>query len=142
MMKRAAILLALAGLACGGGGTEPTPVHPFADVLGTWDLTTVNEQPLPYVVSSSPVTVTSITGGRLELRPDSTYVLATTASFTNGTSTSFQTMESSGPYDVDGREITLASSPFNPSGAPHTGFRSGSVISLQDSRGLFRLTRR
>jgi hypothetical protein len=141
-MQRAAIVLALACLACGDGTTEPTPVHPFADVLGTYDLTTVNERPLPYVVSTSPVTVTSITGGRLELRADSTYVLATTTSFANGTSTAFQTTESSGPYDVHDREITLGSSPFNPSGAPHTGFRTGSVISLQDSRGLFLLTRR
>ena len=105
-MKRtlAAILgIALAASSCSSGPTDPS-----AAIAGTWSLSTINGQTLPFIWQSQDAdNNVSFAAGTLTLRTDGTFTDHTDFSVkVDGTAQS-QPLETSGNWSLTGNTLTL-----------------------------------
>lgn len=139
-MRKMIALSVVASIACGGTGTEPVPVHPFVDVIGAYRLTTVNGQPLPFVLSSLAGTTTSITNGQLVLRADSIFVRTTTTALQSPNALHVSTNAPWGSYTVSGGAITLRYS-FSSGGHTEQATRINATVAVPDGPRALAFTR-
>ena len=77
-------------------------------VSGTWNLTTVNGAPLPFVTQSTPKI--ELVSEQLVVSANGTFIQASQVRTTSGTTVSNQTISSAGTYTLSG---TTASFIFN-----------------------------
>ncbi len=96
-------MILLVGTSCSSG-----PVDPSQAIAGTWSLSTINGQTLPFVWQSQDENNSvSFASGTLTLRADRTYTDHTDFSVkVDGTAQS-QPLESSGTWSLSGSILTL-----------------------------------
>jgi hypothetical protein len=100
----AAASLVLTG--CGKDATDPTP----SSVAGTYTLTTVNGEPLPFVTSQDETYTAEILASTLTLRADGGFTWSVTGRSTDNGQTTTNSQSFSGTYTVSGPNITLTDS--------------------------------
>lgn len=95
--------LALLGAACSSG-----PIDPSEAIAGTWELSTINGQTLPFVWQTQDANNSvSFASGTLTLRSDGTFTDHTEFSVkVDGTNQS-QPLESSGTWKISADTLTL-----------------------------------
>jgi len=93
-------------------------------VSGTWNLTTVNGAPLPFVIQSTPKI--ELVSEQLVVSANGTFTQASLVRTTSGTTVSNQTNSSAGTYTLSG---TTASFIFN-DGTTGAGTVSGTSLTV------------
>jgi hypothetical protein len=139
MLRRAfarfvlAATVALPFAGCGGdSGTGPR-----GSVVGTWNLQTINAQPLPVVVDQQGA-------DRLEITRDSftfstsTFSQTTDFRLTQGGQVTTGSVDDTGRYTVDGNALTVT---FDSDGSSVTGALAANTITITDD-GLVAVYRR
>jgi hypothetical protein len=103
MVRRTALGAALAAFAACGGDAG-TGVR--ASVTGTYQLASVNAQPLPFTEQSTGAVV-KITSGQLVARSDGTFTETLTRETTSGAGTTTSTTTANGTYQVGDQVIVF-----------------------------------
>ena len=128
-MRRIVALLTLTVLAaCGGDSTAAS-----ASVVGTWNLSTVNGAPLPFVTQAANPKV-EILSDQYVISTNGTFTETTNVRFTQGTSVTSSTGSDAGTYTVNGSSVSLR---INGDVTAVTGSFSGNTLTLVD--GTFTL---
>jgi len=106
MRKLLLACAAVALLGCGGDSTGPS-----ASVAGTWNLQTVNGQPLPYTayMTTSPSYRLEIMSDQLVANSDGTYAENGTIRETQGTTVTTSTEQDTGVWTQHGSQIDFTS---------------------------------
>ena len=107
MRKLLFACLAVAVLGCGGSDSTGTA----ASVQGTWNLQTVNGQPLPYTafLSTSPAYRLEIMSDQLVANSDGTYAENGTIRETQGTTVTTSTEQDAGVWTQHGNQVDFTS---------------------------------
>lgn len=117
-----AAVVALPFAACGDSGTSPGR----SGVVGTWDLQTINGQPLPFVIEQQGA-------DRFELTRDSftfstsRFTHTTDYRFTEAGQVEIGSEEDAGRYTLDGNALTVQ---FDSDGSSATAAVSGNTITF------------
>lgn len=125
MRKLLLACAAVAMLGCGGGDST----GPAASVQGTWNLQTVNGQPLPYTAffSASPAYRLEIMSDQLVTNSDGTYAENGTIRETQGTTVTTSTQQDAGVWTQHGSQIQFTS---NADATVTTATLSGNQLSI------------
>jgi len=132
------LLLAVASLAiigCGGDSTGPV-----ASVAGTWNLQTVNGNPLPYTaafVAGPPVYRLELVSDVFVAAANGTYTEAFTTRETNGTTVTNTTENDTGTWTQNNANVTVTAS----DGTVSTASISGNTITI-NQQGLVAVYKR
>lgn len=126
-MKKLAMLLLVAAVACGGGSTEPTTT-----VSGTFTLRTINGLPLPQSIYSSPDASLSISSGTLTLGSDRTYTLVEHEHVVVSGSATDDDYTESGTFTVSGNSLDFTGPVVSGSAIHHHMTWNGSQITWTD----------
>lgn len=73
MRRTIVLILGAPLLACGDGTTEPPPPPAVVSAAGTWTLSQIDGQPLPYPSALEPGESFRITAGTLSLHADASF---------------------------------------------------------------------
>lgn len=113
---------ALVLLGCGGGDST----GPDVNVVGTWDLQTVNGSALPFTLQFDPNTNTrfELVSDQYVVHAGGSYDEAFTTRQTVGTQVTDDPQTDAGTWVVSGNKVTLTAS----DGSPLTGTASGNHI--------------
>jgi hypothetical protein len=126
-MKKLAMLLLAAAVACGGGSTEPT-----TNVSGVFTLRTINGLPLPQSIYSAADASLSISAGTLTLGSDRTYTLVENEHIVvSGTATDDIYTES-GTFTVSGNSLEFTGPVVSGSTIHHHMTWNGAEITWSD----------
>lgn len=131
-MRRAIRLLALgAGLAAASACGESTGLPPSP--IGSYSLRSVNDAPLPFVVSSDDAGRGEIIGGTLALNPDGTFRQTFVSRLTppSGAASTAEGVNWEGAYAANGKSITMTLHVV-PNVAPIVASYDGSTIRFTD----------
>ena len=110
-------------LAC----SSDSPSEPGANLVGTWNLTTVNGAVLPFTLPASVANVTvEITGDQIIAYGDHTWIGATTYRRTDAGGSTSVTQVPDGTWAQTGADVTLSYS----GGATARAILSGNVITF------------
>jgi len=127
MRKMFATLFTVAAvLLAGCGGDAATPPIP-ASLAGTWNLSTVNGTPLPFVVQLANPKI-EILSDQLVLSESGTFAQSIMARQTSGGTITMQNIEDGGTYQANG---TFATFTFN-DGSQGTGNVDGKSLTVAD----------
>jgi hypothetical protein len=125
MFVLACSFAAVALTACGSdGSTAPTP----ASVAGTWNLTTINGSPLPFVLQALDPKV-EILSDQITASSNGTFSDTYQFRFTQGTTVTTQTATDVGTYTLNGTAVSFIFS----DGSSATGTISGNTITVAES---------
>lgn len=131
MLRRAFVRFAFAAAAafplagCGGdSGTGPDR----ASVVGTWNLQTVNGQPLPYVIAQQGADKVELTRDSFTFS-SSTFTQTTDYRLTQGGQVTTGSDADAGRYTLNGDAVTVE---FNSDGSSATGALAGNTITITD----------
>ncbi len=122
------LLLACAAVVMlGCGGSDST--GPAASIEGTWNLQTVNGQPLPYTVflTTSPSYRLEIVSDQLIANSDGTYVENGVIRETQGTTVTTSNQQDTGVWTQHGSQVDFTS---NADASVATATVSGNQISI------------
>jgi hypothetical protein len=126
-MRKLAILLVLAAMACGGDSTT-APVT--ANVVGTWNLQTINGLVLPFTTAQSGADKTEITADVLSVSGTGSFTETTTIRTTLNGQVSTQSSADAGQYTINGTAVSFV---FNSDGSTGTGTLSGNTLIVADN---------
>ena len=117
-------LLACSALVLLGCGSDST--GPGANIVGTWDLQTVNGSPLPYLVDFNQTTNTrtEVVSDQYVVHQGGTYDETFTTRTTVGTQVTDDPVADAGTWTVNGNSVTLTAS----DGSPLNGTVNGNHI--------------
>lgn len=115
--------------ACGSDAT--TGVR--AATVGTYQLSRVNGQPLPFTEQSSGAVV-KVTAGQLDVRTDGSFTESLTRTTTSASGTTTATTTSTGTYTVGDQVIAFA---YSGTGLSVLGSRTSAGISIQKDNGTY-----
>jgi hypothetical protein len=116
-------LLALALLSC-SDSTSP------ADILhGTWDLETVNGQPVPYILEQNAGLKLELTGETVTLLPAGRQTMVTYFRLTESGIVSTEAITAPGSYTRSGRTLTLS---FDSDTDTYTATLDGDLMTIDD----------
>ena len=88
MRRTIALILGIPLLACGDGTTEPPPPPAVVSAAGTWTLSQIDGQPLPYTLPADPGDpASSITAGTISLQADASFTGSQTVRIENASLT-------------------------------------------------------
>jgi hypothetical protein len=121
------LLLAFASLAVVGCGGDST--GPVASVAGTWNLQTVNGNPLPYTaifIAGPPVYRLELVSDVFVAAENGTYTEAFTSRETDGTTVTNTTENDTGTWSPNNANLTITAS----DGTASTASISGNTITL------------
>jgi len=135
IIRRAALGPALAVLVACGGSDASTGVR--ASVTGTYQLATVNAQPLPFTEQTSGAVI-KITAGELVARSDGTFTETLTRSTTSATGTTTASTTASGTYQVGNQVLVFT---YTPGGETRLGSLVSGGISIQNGANSFEYKR-
>ena len=131
----AGIVLALA--ACGSdSGVGPTAAP--ATVAGTYNLTTVDGQALPFTVLDLGAYQAKLAAGTLTLKADGTYTFQFGIRIEDSGNVRSVSQSDGGVWKTNAGAITLTS---NEASVTRTGAVSGGLMTLQSSTFVFGLTK-
>jgi hypothetical protein len=119
-----AIVCTAATVLLAGCDSDATTVSTGNGVSGTWNLTTVNGAPLPFVIQSTPRI--ELVSEQLVVSGNGTFTQASQVRTTSGTTVSTQTLSTGGTYTQSG---TTASFIFN-DGTTGAGTVSGNSLAV------------
>ena len=128
--------LAFTLAACGHDSVGPTPTQ--STVPGTYSLTTVDGQVLPFTVIDLGAYQAKLASGTLSLRADGSYSMQFGIRIEDSGNVRTAANSDDGLWNVNDKAITLASTRGDIS---RTGTVSGSVMTLQSSSRVFGLTK-
>ncbi|MFG1691135.1 lipocalin family protein [Gemmatimonadota bacterium] len=128
-MRPRLIVLALVAVltACGGSSTEPEPIW------GTYNLTTIAGQPLPYVLIQVGADMLEVTAGHMRLNSDHTFSTALTLRLTEDGVEDTETGTNSGTFTVSGSSLTFTDS----DGETFTGSLTDKTLTLIEDGDAF-----
>lgn len=128
MIRRSLLLVALCAVsACSATDTTEAGI---ALVAGTYQLVSVNDQPVPFVEVSTG-TVVTLTGSQLITRNDGTFTETSTRTTTTAGTTTTATVSTSGTYSVGGSVVVFVSTGNGPSGlGSYNGGSSTPVLTV------------
>ena len=129
--------IALTLVACGHDGVGPSPTP--STIPGTYNLTTVDGQVLPFTALDLGAYQAKLVSGTLTLRSDGTYALQFGIRIEDSGNVRTAAESDGGLWNVNEKAITLASTQGD---SARTGTVSGNVITLQSSIRVFGLTKR
>jgi hypothetical protein len=135
IIRRAALGTALATLVACGGSDASTGVR--ASLTGTYQLATINSQPLPFTEQSAGAVV-KITAGQLVARSDGTFTETATRETTSGTGTTTSTTSLNGTYQVGNQVLVFT---YTPSGESLLGSLVNGGVSIQNGANSFEYKR-
>ena len=124
-------------VACGHDGVGPSPTP--STIPGTYNLTTVDGQVLPFTALDLGAYQAKLVSGTLTLRSDGTYALQFGIRIEDSGNVRTAAESDGGLWNVNEKAITLASTQGD---SARTGTVSGNVITLQSSIRVFGLTKR
>ena len=122
--------------ACGHDGVGPSP--PSSTIAGTYDLTTVDGQVLPFTALDLGAYQAKLVSGTLKLSTDGTYSFQFSIRIEDSGNVRTAADSDSGLWNVNDNAVTLASTQGDIS---RTGTVSGTVMTLQSSIRVFGLTK-
>ena len=122
--------------ACGHDGVGPSP--PSSTIAGTYDLTTVDGQVLPFTALDLGAYQAKLVSGTLRLSTDGTYSFQFSIRIEDSGNVRTAADSDSGLWNVNDNAVTLASTQGDIS---RTGTVSGTVMTLQSSIRVFGLTK-
>ena len=127
-MRKVLAVLAFA-LVAGCGDDSSTGLTGNASFAGTYNLSTINGSPLPFVIQA--------TGPKLEVISDQivvnaggTFTETTSVRITNGTAVTTSTDSDGGTYTLNGTAVTFR---FNSNGSTGTGTVAGNTLVVAES---------
>ena len=123
--------------ACGHDSVGPSPTS--STIPGTYNLTTVDGQVLPFTALDLGAYQAKLVSGTLTLRSDGTYALQFGIRIEDSGNVRTAAESDGGLWNVNEKAITLASTQGD---SARTGTVSGNVITLQSSIRVFGLTKR
>ena len=129
--------IALTLVACGHDSVGPSPTP--STIPGTYNLTTVDGQVLPFTALDLGAYQAKLVSGTLTLRSDGTYALQFGIRIEDSGNVRTAAESDGGLWNVNEKAITLASTQGD---SARTGTVSGNVITLQSSIRVFGLTKR
>ena len=122
--------------ACGHDGVGPSPAP--STIAGTYDLTTVDRQALPFTALDLGAYQAKLVSGTLKLSTDGTYSFQFSIRIEDSGNVRTAADSDSGLWNVNDNAVTLASTQGDIS---RTGTVSGTVMTLQSSIRVFGLTK-
>jgi hypothetical protein len=135
IIRRAALGTALATLVACGGSDAGTGVR--ASVTGTYQLATINSQPLPFTEQTSGAVV-KITDGTLVARSDGTFSETLGRSTTSGTGTLLSSTTATGTYQVGNQVLVFT---YSGTGQSLLGSLVNGGVSIQNGANSFEYKR-
>ena len=130
-MKQRSLVFAMLALLTACDPTDTTEAG-IALVRGTYQLSTVNGQPLPFTESAT-TPVVRLTASQLEARSDGTFTETSTRTTTTPAGTTTTTTATSGTFSVGGQVVAFVSS--SGSGLSGLGsYNAGSIAVPVESR--------
>ena len=135
IIRRAAFGTALATLVACGGSDAGTGVR--ASVTGTYQLASINSQPLPFTEQSTGAVV-KVTAGQLVARSDGTFTETVTRETTSGTGTTSSTISLTGTYQVGNQVLVFT---YTASGESLLGSLVNGGVSIQNGANAFEYKR-
>ena len=130
-MRKLLFLLASLSLGCSSYDlTTPTQ----DSLAGTWNLTTVNGSPLPYMIPQFGTTKREVLADVLTITAPNTFTEVTTVRSTQNGITTTITVTDSGTYEFTSYTVTLS---FQSSGSIGSGTLSGRKMSIITSGVAF-----
>jgi hypothetical protein len=135
-MRRVALVLAMAiPLAVAGCGDS---TGPGGSVAGTYELRSINGDPVPVTTDESGSFREEITAGFVRLNANGSFSAGLTFRVTNGTVVTTETLEINGTYTRSGNRITLTfQDPDGPGTATAAAFWDGDLLTVEDDLGLW-----
>ena len=123
----AVVCTAAMALVAGCGSDGPT-LPTQASVAGTWNLTTVNGAPLPFILQAANPK-TEVLSDQLVVAANGTFTESTQLRYTSGTAVTTETLPDGGTYTLSGSAATLN---FN-DGTSTAGIVSGNTFTVATS---------
>src|SRR4051812_32344048 len=134
-MRRLFAVFALFSLtACSSGEILEAPAT--ASTAGTYNLTSVDGAPLPFVAQASPKV--ELVSEQFVLKENGTFSETMLYRFTNGTSVTTQTLTDGGTYSISGSQVSLV---FNSDGLPNTATLSGNTMVIAEPGHSYQYTK-
>jgi hypothetical protein len=128
MKTRQILVAALAVLTITACNDDPLSPD---DVMGTYELTTVNGASLPFVIFDDGTDRFEILSGRITLRENQTFTDSSTLRLTSGTTVETEPDVAVGTYDIEGDAIV-----FTPDDSPQYILTISGSRLMQSVQGL------
>jgi hypothetical protein len=123
-MKKLLVAMVVLALGCGGDSTtEPTT----ASVAGTWELSTVNGAPLPFIVIQSGTSKLEWTADVITATSTGSFTQISTFRTTDNGQVTTNTVPDAGSYTLNGTAVTFT---FNSDGSTGTGSINGNTLTV------------
>lgn len=101
-MRRILVMtFAFATVLLAGCGSDSSTAPTLSSLAGTWNLSTVNGSPLPFVVQASSPKI-ELLSDQIVVSANGTFTESTVARFTDGTTVSTTTIPDAGTYTLNG----------------------------------------
>ena len=133
MLRRTLLSLAVSLLAVGCGDDDP--VSPATVLAGTWNLVTVNGQPLPFTL---PGTSEVVTAESFTILATGRFTMVTTFRFTEGANVFSESIPDGGTYVVNGPIVTFT---YDSDGSTDVATMNGDTFILEDIGRAWRYRR-
>jgi hypothetical protein len=120
------IALIAASVSFAGCGSDSTTAPTPASVAGTWNLTTINGSPLPFLVQASNPKIEYL-NEQLIVSATGTFTQTANARFTNNGVVVTQPIADAGTYVLNGTAVSFR---FNSDGSTGTGTVNGNTLTV------------